>query len=72
MRIRDGDSSDPGSGMKKSRIRDKHPGSATLLKFLGSEYSHKLYNLKVPSHQDRLGLNCYSWIGLGEYKDGRW
>jgi hypothetical protein len=28
MRIRDGDSSDP--GWKKSRIRDKHPGSATL------------------------------------------
>jgi hypothetical protein len=22
---------DPGSGMEKSRIRDKHPGSATLL-----------------------------------------
>ncbi len=30
MRIRDGDSSDPGSWMEKSRIRDKHPGSATL------------------------------------------
>ncbi len=30
MRIRDGVSSDPGSGMGKSRIRDKHPGSATL------------------------------------------
>jgi hypothetical protein len=29
--IRDGDSSDPGSGMEKSRIRDKHSGSATLL-----------------------------------------
>ncbi len=28
--IRDGDSSDPGSGMEKSRIQDKHPGSATL------------------------------------------
>jgi hypothetical protein len=27
--IRDGDSSDP--GCKKSRFRDKHPGSATLL-----------------------------------------
>jgi hypothetical protein len=26
----DGDSSDPGSGMEKSWIRDKHPGSATL------------------------------------------
>jgi hypothetical protein len=31
MRIRDGDSSDPGFVMEKSRIRDKHPGSATLL-----------------------------------------
>jgi hypothetical protein len=29
MRIRD--SSDSGSGMKKNRIRDKHPRSATLL-----------------------------------------
>jgi hypothetical protein len=29
--IGDGDSSDPGSGMEKSRIRDKHSGSATLL-----------------------------------------
>jgi hypothetical protein len=30
--IRDGNTSDPGSGMKKdvSGIRDKHPGSATL------------------------------------------
>jgi hypothetical protein len=34
MRVRDpvrnGKNSDPGSGMEKSRIRDKHPGSATL------------------------------------------
>jgi hypothetical protein len=35
MRIRDGNNLDPGwkkvgSGMEKSRIRDKHPGSATL------------------------------------------
>jgi hypothetical protein len=29
--MRDGNKSDPGSGMEKSRIRDKHPGSATLL-----------------------------------------
>jgi hypothetical protein len=28
--IRDGNDSDPGSRMEKSRIRDKHPGSATL------------------------------------------
>ncbi len=33
MRIREGKNSDPGSGMEKvgSGIRDKHPGSATLL-----------------------------------------
>jgi hypothetical protein len=30
MRIRDGKNSDPRSGMKKIRIQDKHPGSATL------------------------------------------
>jgi hypothetical protein len=30
MRIRDGNNSDPGSGIEKSRIRDKHPGAATL------------------------------------------
>jgi hypothetical protein len=36
MGIRDGDSSDPGSGMEKSRIRDKHPGSATLANTKGS------------------------------------
>ncbi len=29
--MRDWDSSDPGSGMGKSWIRDKHPGSATLI-----------------------------------------
>ncbi len=28
--------------------------------------------LKVPSHQIRLGLKWYGWIGLGEYKDCRW
>jgi hypothetical protein len=32
MRIRDGNISDPESGMEKSRIRDKHPRSATLLR----------------------------------------
>ena len=39
--IRDRDRSDPGSGMEKSRIRDKHPGSATLVpsKF-GDKISH--------------------------------
>jgi hypothetical protein len=29
--IRDGKNSDPGFGMEKIRIRDKHPGSATLV-----------------------------------------
>jgi hypothetical protein len=31
-RIRDGNISDLGSGMEKSWIRDKYPGSVTLLK----------------------------------------
>ncbi len=31
-----------------------------------------LYHLKVPSHQIRLGLKCYGWIGLDEYKDREW
>ncbi len=34
MRIRDGDSSDPGWKKVGSGIRDKHPGSATLMKTL--------------------------------------
>ncbi len=29
--IRDGNNADPGSGMVKSWIRDKHPASATLV-----------------------------------------
>jgi hypothetical protein len=39
MRIRDTGiflTLDPGSGMEKIRIRDKHPGSATLEKQLGN------------------------------------
>ena len=31
MLIRDGKNSDPGSGMEKTRIWDKHPGSPTRL-----------------------------------------
>jgi hypothetical protein len=34
--IRDGKKSDPGSGMEKSRIRDKHPVSATLVSSLAA------------------------------------
>jgi hypothetical protein len=30
IRVQDGKNSDAGSGMEKIRIRDKHPGSATL------------------------------------------
>jgi hypothetical protein len=36
---------DPGSGMEKSRIRDKHPGSATLL---GRFQVHGLYQFHPP------------------------
>ena len=51
MRIRDGDSSDPGSGMEKSRIRDKHPGSATLLTWWINE---KIYRSKIKHRHFRL------------------
>jgi hypothetical protein len=36
MRIRDGDSSDPGWKKVGSGIRDKHPGSATLIWGIGN------------------------------------
>jgi hypothetical protein len=41
MRIRDGKIRiwDLGSGMEKSQIRDKHPGSATLFRVIGSQFS---------------------------------
>ncbi len=29
-------------------------------------------NLKVPSHQIRLCIKCYGWIGLDEYKHRGW
>jgi hypothetical protein len=48
--IRDGDSSDPGSGMEKSRIRDKHSGSATLKKN-DEEYIYCRFNLKGLCHE---------------------
>ncbi len=31
-----------------------------------------MVDLKVPSHQIRLCLKCYGWIGLDEYKDRGW
>ncbi len=40
MRIRDVKNSDSGSVMEKIRIRNKHPGSATLLTDL---FGYKLY-----------------------------
>ncbi len=48
MRLRDGRNSDPGSGMEKSRIRDreKHPGSATLSVIIEDE-SKNLCWLKI-------------------------
>jgi hypothetical protein len=48
--IRDGKKSDPGSRMEKIRIRDKHPGSATLQKIIffksnkGTRYPMKMKN----------------------------
>ena len=41
----DGDSSDPGSRMEKSRIRDKHPGSTTLPLTNGSQHLEKVRTL---------------------------
>jgi hypothetical protein len=42
MRIQDEDSSDPGSRIGKSRIRDKHPGSATLDLCLENDFSEAI------------------------------
>jgi hypothetical protein len=42
MRIQNGDSWDPGSGMEKSWSRDKHPGSATLDLCLKNEFSEAI------------------------------
>jgi hypothetical protein len=46
MRIRDGDSSDPGSGMEKSRIRDKHPG----IRNTGSDFVKVLVPVPDPDN----------------------
>ncbi len=36
------------------------------------EWARHYIHLKVPSHQIRLCLKCYGWIGLDEYKDRGW
>jgi hypothetical protein len=48
MRIRDGKTSDPRSGIRngKIRIRDKHSGSTTLLR-TPREYNVNLYQLRL-------------------------
>jgi hypothetical protein len=45
IRIRDGKISDPGSGMEKSRIRDKLPESATLIPFPVQNYVGNTWSL---------------------------
>jgi hypothetical protein len=50
--IRDGKSSDPvwkkfGSGIEKIRIRDKHPGFATLIVLLG-DAAHQILPHELP------------------------
>jgi hypothetical protein len=35
---------DPGSGMEKIRIRDKHPGSATLVQFFILKLIRKIFH----------------------------
>jgi hypothetical protein len=58
MRIRDGKNSDPGSGMEKSRIRDKHPRSATLCTSLfNCAQTVSLQTIAVAS--EALGMSQY-------------
>jgi hypothetical protein len=47
MRIRDGNNPDP--GMKKSQIRDKYPGSATLLTSLECKVKKQKNSYQIPS-----------------------
>jgi hypothetical protein len=47
-----------------------HAEDLPRYKLMGGQ--HWVPKLKVPSHQIRLGLKWYGWIGLGEYKDWRW
>ena len=46
-------------------------GSAASKKWIKNVLG-RLHPLKVPSHQIRLCLKCYGWIGLDEYKDRGW
>ncbi len=58
---------DPGSGMEKSRIRDKHPGSATLTATLPNEPSLKRWLhpwLTAEAPEDRYRTN--GWRKLWE------
>jgi hypothetical protein len=56
--IREGKKSDPGYGKEKSRIRDKHPGSATLvLLYFRVPLMHPVHYLGPPeSSSARWGL----------------
>jgi hypothetical protein len=65
MRIRDPGWRQFGSEMQKSRIRDKHPGSATLPKTYGSYGSEfGKINLNFPEKKAGLGSNKNNKITL--------
>jgi len=58
--IRDGDSSNPGSGVERCRIRDKHPGSATL---------HRLGHKEPRGKINTAILTCFQiYVIQGRYR----
>ncbi len=48
MRIRDGDSLDPGPGWKKNQIRVKHAGSAILIELISYWWRVKFKGVSQP------------------------
>jgi hypothetical protein len=63
MRIRDGTNSDPGSGMERNWIRDKHLGSATLSttnKYSLSRSSLSVFNRTFPASHDTSSFITFS------------
>jgi hypothetical protein len=56
MPIRDGKNSDPGSGMERIRIRDKHPGSTTLDPTIGFRYRKKCTGAELFTRDGEEGI----------------
>jgi hypothetical protein len=57
MRIRDGTNFDPGSGLGKIRIRDEHPGSATVVE-------GKLWPRSIRAAAEAVHESVNSWAGF--------